>query len=475
VGLFNIISDNFFSILSSKNKEIYLEALFVLRKAYKQQVMISRDDIISMLIANLEDKLLDVETEEDEVPREKNLSSMAHFLLRKLECTGWIEREYASNSFEEYINLHDYSIKILNTLYEITDITAREYNGYVYSTYSLLRTADQDRDDYMYSALYEAHKKTHELVDELKSLLNNIRRYHQMLGNENEVREILKGHFDEFKELIGDRIYHPLKTFDSVPRFKNPILAMLKNWMFDTDAIETMVNSALLRKSYKNREEAVEDILYMMGDIVDIYEKIDSLIKEIDRKNAAYTRASVERMQYLLNTDRSIKGKLIEILKRTANNDEISDKLQQAMGEEINIFPVKYLDEFSLYSKKNRKDRKASEPLKVEMDFDQDELLKELEDFKDRVKNSFSHQRIMEFMKGQFKDRLEIESRDIKLMNDEDFVMLILASLKHDEINSFYSVDFKEGYVLNGGYRLPHMKFRRKKTNELAGRIQQAK
>lgn len=475
MGLFNIIPDNFFSILSCKNKDIYLDALFVLRKAYKQQMMIKREDLISMLIANLEDRLMDVDTEEDEAPKEKNPSSMAYLLLRKLEGAGWIEREYASNSFEEYINLHDYSIRILNALFDITDITAREYNGYVYSTYSVIRTADQDRDEYMYSALSEAHKKTHELVDELKSLLNNIRRYHQMMGNETQVREILKGHFDEFKELIGDRIYHPLKTFDSVPRFKNPILTMLKGWMFDNEVLGIMADSGLLRKNYKDRDEAVGDIFYMIGDIVDIYERIDDLVREIDRKNAAYTRASVERMQYLLNTDRSIKGKLIEILKAVANNDGISDKLLSEMEEGINVFPVKYIDEFSLYTRQERKDRSNCVPLKVDFKFDEEALEREMEDFRDRVKNSFSHNRIMGFMKQQFKDSMEIESRDFILKEDEDFIMLILASLKHDEVNSFYHIDFKDGYVLNGGYRLPYMKFRRKKANDVAGRIREAK
>lgn len=472
MGLFNIIPDNFFSILSSRNKDIYLDALLVLRKAYKQQMMIQRDDLVSMLIANLEDRLMEVEMEEEDVPKEKNLSSMAHLLLRKLESTGWIEKEYASNSFEEFINLHDYSIKILNALYEITDITSMEYNGYVYSTYSVLKTSNQDRDDYMYSALNEAYKKTHELVDGLKSLLNNIRHYHQMLGNESEVREILRGHFDEFKELIGDRIYHPLKTFDSVPRFKNPILAILKSWMFDSEVLAILADGAISRKNYSDREDTKDDILYMIGDIVDVYEKIDDLINEIDRKNTAYTRASVERMQYLLNTDRGIKGKLIEILKAVSKDDDNSYRLLMSMAEGANIFPVKFIDEFSLYTRQDRKDIKRTEPLKVDFTVDEEAFRKELEDFKDRVKNSFSHQRIMEFMRLQFENRLEIESRDFSLKEDADFIMLILASLKHDETNSFYNVDFKDGYVLNGGYRLPRMKFRRK-TN-VAGRIQQA-
>ena len=72
-----------------------------------------------------------------------------------------------------------------------------------------------------------AHGNTVKLVDELKTLHNNIRRYHQALNEYATVNDILRGHFDEYKNLITDRIYHPLKTLDSVPRFKNPIIKIL--------------------------------------------------------------------------------------------------------------------------------------------------------------------------------------------------------------------------------------------------------
>lgn len=468
--LFDIIPDNFFSVLSSKNKGIYLDALFVLRKAYKQQMLIKKEDLVSMLVQDLEDRLMDIE-DEDDAPKEKNLSSMAYFLLRRLEDCGWIEREYAQNTFEEYVMVYDYSIKLLNTLYDIIDITPKEYNSYVYSTYSLLKTANEERNGYMYNALSKAYENTNELVDELKSLLNNIRRYHQALGGESEIQEILKGHFDEFNELIADRIYHPLKTFDSVPRFKAPILDIIREWMFDENILDSMIESAILRKVYKSSEEASESIISMMGSIVDTYEHIDSLLYEIDRKKAAYTRASVEKMQYLLNTDRSIKGKLIEILKYVSRDEIKAEAVMDAMEKSADIFPVKYIDEFSLFSREDQGRRVTSEPLKVDNSYDEDAFMNEMDDLKERVKNSFTHKRVMEFMKDQFGQKSEMSSGDFQLKGDDDFIMLILASLKHDDEGSFYSVEFENSYVMNGGYRLPQMIFRRKQLN-VAGRIQ---
>ena len=149
-------------------------------------------------------------------------------------------------------------------MYSLTEEVTVEYNSLVYSAYSDLRTADEERNEYMFTALVNAHNKTMQLLDELKTLHNNIRRYHQALNEYATVNEVLKGHFDEYKSLVSDRIYHPLKTFDSVPRFRTPILKILGGWMADHELREKMCEQALLRGRYRTREEAMEGIIMLM-------------------------------------------------------------------------------------------------------------------------------------------------------------------------------------------------------------------
>jgi hypothetical protein len=158
----------------------------------------------------------------------------------------------------------------------------------------------------MYTALMNAYDKTVQLVDELKTLHNNIRRYHQALNEYATVNDILKGHFDEYKNLITDRIYHPLKTLDSVPRFKGPILKILSEWLLDYNLRKRIGGQAIIRGKYQTKAEADEDIILKIGEISDIYERLEEMLEEIDRKNSAYTRASIEKMRYLLNSDRSV-------------------------------------------------------------------------------------------------------------------------------------------------------------------------
>jgi hypothetical protein len=155
--LFDVIPQNLFSILASKNKYIYVDALFVLRKAFRQEMTIKKDDLVSMLVANLDEKMLDidlsdeyendggepVETSDNGV----NLSGIAHLILRRLRETQWIDIDYQNDSFEEIVTLPDYSIKLINLLFSFTDENKKEYNSYVFSTYSALKTAFEEQDD----------------------------------------------------------------------------------------------------------------------------------------------------------------------------------------------------------------------------------------------------------------------------------------------------------------------------------------
>lgn len=270
----------------------------MLYRQYRQESRLKKAELVSRLVANMENRMLELEYEEGELyglGEEINLSGRAHFLLRKFLETGWLEPEPDISSFEECYVIPGYASKLLNLIYDIMHGKTVEYNGYVYSTYSSLKTANQERDEHVYDALKFAHQATLQLWTNLRELLDNIRLYHQRLQDQVEVKEILVDHFDKFRLLISDRIYHPLKTFDSVPRFKQRILSILKEWLRDPSVLNEMAGTAVRRGEHTDAADARVQAIRMIGEILDIYEKLDDLLEQIDRKNAGYTRASVER------------------------------------------------------------------------------------------------------------------------------------------------------------------------------------
>lgn len=66
MNLFDVIPENLFSILASKNKRIYVDALFVIRESFKQEMSLPKQNLIVMIISKMEDEILQTDFEEEE-------------------------------------------------------------------------------------------------------------------------------------------------------------------------------------------------------------------------------------------------------------------------------------------------------------------------------------------------------------------------------------------------------------------------
>lgn len=152
MNLFDIVPENLFSILSSPNKKIYINALFVIRECFSQEMSIPKESVAIAIASKMEDELLQIQVEEDEERIENSLSERAYYILRRLKWAGWIETEIEDRSFEENVILPDYTIEILNLLYSLTHKKNLEYNSYAYQTYATLKVAVEEENNRLYDA-----------------------------------------------------------------------------------------------------------------------------------------------------------------------------------------------------------------------------------------------------------------------------------------------------------------------------------
>lgn len=458
MNLFEKIPENFFSILVSKNKNIYIDALFVLGEAFRQEMSIPRENIIARLINNLEEQFNQEDfSEEDETEelKDNNIASKAYFLLRKLKWAGWIEIEMQRDSFEEHIILPDYSIKFINLLYTIVDEDLIEYNSYVFATYSSLKLASTQKGE-TYNAIITAYTNTINLINELKTLYNSLGRFHRKMCNQENIKDIINAHFLEYKEYSDERIF-PRFTRDSVPRYKAPIREMLKDILVDEERLENTINYASKNiRKYKTREEAENDILNKIRTVLEIYENIDLTMNEIERKNTDYIRASVNRIQYLLTNDKELKGKLVNILKNAKN-----EKVIEEMENKVQLLRQEYISKDSIYIRNSKDKSKQGNPIPLKEEKEIDEKIDR--EIANSLKNKYSNKKIKEFMENNFKDKPFINSSEIELKTTEDLILLILATIKADKSSkSFYYIEDNDEIIDNNGYKIPNIKFIRR-------------
>ncbi len=455
MALFHRIPERFFSILVSQKKELYVQALFVLRQAFKTELVIRREDLIVMLMDSLEEDFANADFSEEAMEdsgdeNAENLSGKAHLLLRKLKDTGWIETEFESKSFEEHITIPDYAVAVMNLLYDLSTERIREYNSYVYATHAALSNA-KDNPDYVYQALHAAWSNTVDLVDELKSLFNNIRRYYARIAGEESVNTLLSEHFDGYKTRIVDAIYYPLKTMDSVPRFKHAIISTLNTWLLEEDTQNRIVQQGILRRVFEDEEDGREQMFTMINYIVDTYDGIEEMLGAIDRRHTEYVNASVEHIRYLMNSDRGVRGNLIELLRASRNADML-----ELMEKSITIYRHQFFDDKSLYAEAKRTRRDTGPPLAIEKQEEPDGLV---QGFLKQVRNQYSNKRIDAYVRQCFGNGASYETKDVPMDTTEDFLLFLLSTIRGGEKSAPYRIRFKEGSCIRNGYTLPEAVF----------------
>jgi hypothetical protein len=468
MNLFSSVPENFFSILASKNKDIYALALDVLYQSLQNDEMtIRKDDFIRTLRDNAAELVLrfDFEGEEDDVDSfiSASLPSKAAFICRRLEETGWIDIEIDPDTFDEQIALPSYSIQFITLIHEIISDSESQYTSLVHSTYSELKLEDEERDEFMYATLMRVYENTRKLRTELVTLGHSIRIFQHRLGQVFQTNKVLSDYFDDYKTRISDRLYHPLKTFDSIAKFKRHITNILQKWLKDEDIRHQLISQSLIYTRNKDKREAEADIIEKINYISDMYEQLNHMVDEIDLKHSEYTKASATKILYLNNTDKTIKGHLETIFKHygeAALTGEGLGTILSHMQTSISLFEAGYINPDSVTLPVIRKYRYDSDPLPI-VDFeDVSRML--MEGFLDQTRNSFTDERIAAFMRQAFSDRKTVNITDIPLPDYDAFILLILATAHKDDRHSFYDIDPGEGKVRSGPYVLPNLTFIRR-------------
>lgn len=462
MNLYDVIPENLFSLLASKNKGLYVKTLFVLLEAFKQHLKISKDELVSMIISRLDDDILAADFSDEELlESEYSTSGKAHFLVRRLKSVGWILIETESD-FKEYVTVPGFSYKIIQLLYDISNVSEAENFAYVYSTYSSLKNADDTRDAYeMITALNDGADRTEKLVESLKSVYHSITYYNQQLIDTLNVNNVLHSHYEIYQEEIVSRILKPLKIKDSVPKYKMPIQLILKKWLIDENAVEEMIEYAASNQKI-DVDEYRADILKKIYYIMETYDNLEKdFISVIDNKNRQYTKATTQKIDYLINSDQTVKGNLLTLLKYISN-EKYSEKVCGLLEDSFELYELSFINEESLYSRKKPTKRDRNSELIVTespINFEIKAKAMALQ----IMNNKYSKQNVAAFVDKLLENREEISTKDFEIQDDDTYIMTLLSVVQANDSNSRYRVSVSKNFVKSEKYEIPLIAYRRRK------------
>jgi hypothetical protein len=379
----------------------------------------------------------------------KSSRDKANWMIRKLEYYGWIEIE-TDKSYVQRVNFKEYAVKIIRTLMDIAEGKQIEYQGYIYTIYSLVRSNTENPGIVLMSIV----ENTDMLITGLKNLNSSIKHYIDELTKYKTPAEIMDVLFNDYIENIVDKAYHRLLTSDNVSKFRPEIVERLESKSQSRSYVEkASVDLASVREI--SREEAEELVYQYIHQVVDAFRNMDEILAEINQKNTQYQRAAINRAKFYLIGGEDVRGQIKDILSRLGEkvNEESMDLggiyRIEFLDELVRLYSAAVLDESSLYTPIEGK--KAFEPVPIEEAvFDQklrDEKLKRMMEKLARVLNP---EKIEQYVSQNMQGKAFIYASELPLKSTDDFVKMIYVRLYGQRKNMKYKIVITEETQRNG-------------------------
>ena len=331
--MFHIIDERFFVPLASPNKLVYWECICKLFSVMDHQLSfgVDRDVVVEELQYYFEQtQAADFDEEEFQG---KNARDKANWMLRKLENYGWIDIE-TDKSYVQRVNFKEYAVKIIKTLLEIAEGKQIEYQGYIYTIYSLVRGTTDNPGIVLLSIV----ENTDMLITGLKNLSSGIKHYIDELTKYKTPAEIMDVLFNDYIENIVDKAYHRLLTSDNVSKFRPEIIERLESKSHSKAYVEKAgAELASIREIAP--EEAEELVYHYIHQVIDAFQNMDEILAEINRKNTQYQRAAINRAKFYLIGGEDVRGQIKDIL------SEMNEKINRENMDLGGIYRIEFLDD----------------------------------------------------------------------------------------------------------------------------------
>jgi Wadjet anti plasmid transformation system JetA-like protein len=442
--LFDRMHDNFFSVLSSPNRNTYVDCIFIIYNAIdtiEDAFQGDREFIVSKLVDYFDDQLTDEFLDMDEDELSNTSRQKAIHVINVLKKNGWLGEEELGN-YKTSLNLFDYSIQIIDILSRIKNNQQNEYTGEIYTVYSLLSSFTIEEG---IGVLEQAYLKTNDIIRKLKALKANIYRYYYDITKKHskaDLPQLLEKLLVEYKQNFFDSAYYNLKTTDSLSRYKRGILEAISNMQNNADLMDELAKVVIKVKRIEDYNEAFLYVEDRMRFITDSFSALEYLILAIDRKNEQYISAAASKILFFTNQSDDIEGIFNRLFRILLSRSDLD------YNQLFHITQMKNLDTDSLYNQ--RRQRVLPEPEEINFDdsFISDAYRKEK--IKALLKNNiYGKKEIDLYVKSILGQQEKIEAKDILLETQEDYVKLILIFLYSKSVGMHYEVSLTKDKCKN--------------------------
>ena len=444
-SIYEIVGDNFFSPLASKNRKLYVDSILFLHKLINELFEAGENDknrIIDALADRLDDMVsikIYQENSDEEIEDTSDNVGKARHIINVLENSGWLVQESIGDG-KKAMDFSSHSYNFIALIEEIMNNRKPVYSGYVKVLKLYVFKFDYTNID----NLDFIDKQLNDFVVSLRGLRSSIQRYYKNIAKNKDsvdLSKLLDEFTGEYQDLFFDLSYLRLKVNDNVdieiPKIEEKLIEIFDNFL----GMEKLTKARIDNKDFKDYDTASKYIFDAKKRIMTNIKTIPSLIQMIDVKNSKYVTRTVSVIIHLIKRGEDIEGILNRLISYVKDKD-FSDNI-------VSFFGIKHYS-FSLLSKsRNISTKPTPEMLPLDSSISDEAKRKTFELLEEDKKYNIKY--VNQFVKMFLKDFSKRKISELTINSKYEFIMIICIIMYSKLPEALYRVKSLDERIIRNG------------------------
>ncbi len=458
VNIFDEVDEDLFRPLTGTNKRKYVDILALIWDKCKRMPMYAIEkstifDMVEDYFYGLDEQVeLDAEEQEKTDSNFTDTRVIAGGFVRRLKDTGWLSEKEGEYEEESKLAINYKVVPIIKSFQEIISPAIITYKGKLFKIYSMFEHISEQGSPYE-GVLKEASEDFDNLNQALRTLAASIEDHINNLTHGKKPEEVLN-FFEKYEEKIVVGSYHRFKTNDNLFYYRTSLYESLdkcEDILFDA-----LVNDYMDAEGVEQPEASYKIKELIIKVRMDI-EEMEAIMRTIDDRHIIYRTRAVQRAQFLLLSDGSVKSKVNNLLQYYASEIKSKENLYEddktIVGEVFQIYGQNYFDSASLATPVKKKRSTPIELMAVVDELDMELVEEKKRKILEYIKNALTSENINAFAKDILKGKTAILISSVFENNPNDLIKIIGLYTYSQTPERAYEIRLKDTCVEANGVR----------------------
>ena len=458
MNIFDEVDENLFRPLTGTNKRKYVDILALIWDKCKRMPMYAIEkstifDMVEDFFYGLDEQVeLDLEEQEETDGNTLDARVIAGGFVRRLKDTGWLIEKEGEYEEESKLTINYKVVPLLKSFQEIISPSIITYKGKLFKIYSMFEHISDQGSPYE-GVLKEASEDFDNLNQALRSLAASIEEHINTLTQGKKPEEVLE-FFEKYEEKIVVGSYHRFKTNDNLFYYRTSLYESLdrcEDVLFDALVMDYMDTERV------DKEEACVRIKELIAKVRMDIEEMEVIMRTIDDRHIIYRTRAVQRAQFLLLSDGSVKSKINNMLQYYASQIETKEDLYEdddtVCYDVFQVFGQNFVDSSSLATPVKKKRSSPIELMAVIDELDMNLVAEKNRKMLEYIRNALTSENVNAFAKDILQDKTAVSISGIFENNPDTLTKIIGLYTYSQTPEREYEIRLKDTYVECNGVR----------------------